>query len=775
MARISRTRILIFALAFAAAACGGGVGGAQSTQSAQTAPVAQSAATAPTAPRQLSVERIYSEPDLNGYLLEDVQWSPDGKQLTFFQASGTGFGAKTELWSVAASDGAKHVLVDAAKISELLPPDTAPASQATGLGRVAAHKYYWSADSSEMVFRSGAKLTWLDLRTMQTKVLAGSKTGGSDASPGDIEDPKFSPDGKFVTFLRDRNIWIANIMNGESHPLTKGGSEELRKGELDWLYPEELDCATAYWWSSDSQHIAFLEMDERPVTQYPIADLTTGGIQNTRYPQAGEANPVVRVGVIGADGGETKWMDTGADKDIYLPRVQWLPDGKSLAIQRLNRAQNKLELLLADSASGKSRVVLTETDPYWINLGAANIEFFADGRRFLWPSERTGFRHLYIYDTDGKMETQLTQGNWAVETSAGFGPGAGAALRLDEKHGFIYFLSNKDNPVELHLFRLSLADKTIRRVTSEAGTDEVSIAPDCGAFMDTFSNVMTPERQDLERMDARPIAPLNENRVPELAAYRLSPVEFLTVKAGDGVELHAYTIKPPNFDASKKYPVLVQVYGGPSIQNVVNKWDDEAFLWHQMMAQKGYIIFALDNRGSLGRGHNFETPVFHHLGRFELADQLSGVAYLKSLPYVDPSRIGIWGWSYGGYMTLNAMFNAPTVFKAGISVSPVSDWRLYDTAYTERYMGRPQDNPDGYRDSSVAAHAKQMRGKLLIAASTGDDNVHFANTGEVLDSFISDGKYPEIMVFPGRGHGISDSAARIALFRRMTQFLLDNL
>jgi dipeptidyl-peptidase-4 len=289
---------------------------------------------------------------------------------------------------------------------------------------------------------------------------------------------------------------------------------------------------------------------------------------------------------------------------------------RNLAIQRLNRAQNKLELLLADSLRRENRAwCLTETDPYWINLGAANIEFFADGRRFVWPSERSGFRHLYIYDTDGKMDTQLTQGNWAVETSAGFGPGAGAALRLDEKHGFIYFLSNKDNPVELHLFRLSLADKTIRRVTSEAGTHEVSIAPDCGAFHGHFlerDDSGTPGSRTHGRHADR--APQREIACPSWPTYRLSPVEFLTVKAGDGVELQAYTIKPPNFDASKKYPVLVQVYGGPSIQNVVNKWDDEAFLWHQMMAQKGYIIFALDNRGSLGRGHNFETPVFHHLG-----------------------------------------------------------------------------------------------------------------------------------------------------------------
>ncbi|MFY9530728.1 MAG: S9 family peptidase [Candidatus Acidiferrales bacterium] len=725
------------------------------------------AQTVPSPAKQLTVERIHSGPSLNGELVEGMQWSPDGKRVSFFQTTGEGASAKTELGAVDAANGEKHILVDAAKLATLLQPEKGQPTQATGLGRVAPENYIWSSDSNELLFKSGGRLVWLDLRTMFTKTLV---SGGNE-----VQDPKFSPDGRWVTFVRDSNLWIANVMNGELKPLTRGGSEEILKGQLDWVYPEELDLGTAYWWSPDSQQIAFLEFDERPVTKYPIIDLNTGGVESTRFPQAGEANPIARVGVVPLTGGEPKWMDTGKDTDVYLARVDWVPDSKHLAIQRLNRAQTKLELLLADAATGASRTVLTETDNYWINLSDESLRFFADGRRFLWTSERTGFRHLYLYDIDGKLLGQLTHGDWEVTGIEGFGPGGGNSFALDERHGYVYFISNKDNAVERHLYRLSLADKSVSRVTGEAGTHEVMIAPDAGAFVDTFSNAMTPPRQDLYRIDGTRVTVINEDRVPELPAYHLSPVEFLSVRAGDGTLLHALMIKPPDFDPSRKYPVLVYVYGGPHAQEVRNAWDEHYFLWHQLMAQKGYIIFKLDNRGSYGRGHNFETPLYHHFGKIELVDQLAGVSYLKSLPYVDPARIGIWGWSYGGFMTLTAMFDAPQIFKAGVAAAPVTDWRLYDTIYTERYMARPQENADGYRDSSPVSHSSQLRGKLMIIHGTGDDNVHFANTAELLSRFIEEGRYPEIMIFPGRGHPINDAPASILLFNRMTKFLLDNL
>ncbi|MGH9560775.1 MAG: prolyl oligopeptidase family serine peptidase, partial [Terracidiphilus sp.] len=488
-----------------------------------------------------------------------------------------------------------------------------------------------------------------------------------------------------------------------------------------------------------------------------------------------------RVGVVSVNnsstGGsaQTLWMDTGADTDVYIPRVVWLRDSRRVAIERLNRAQNRLDLLFCDASSGASQNILTETDPYWINI-ADDLYFFSDGKRFLWSSERTGFRHYYLYDVSGKLIDQLTSGDWQISGNGGFGPGAASHPAVDEAHGYIYFMSNKDNVLGNQLFRLSLADKSITRITRDPGVHDPIIAPNDAAFVDTYSTSMTPPRQDLYRIDGTRAAIINKNVVSDLGAYHLSPVEFLTVSADDGTKLNAELIRPRDFKAKKKYPVLIDVYGGPQEQHVRNDWGYSAFLWDEMMAEKGYAIFSLDNRGSWGRGHAFEIPIYHHLGKVELEDQLAGVKYLRSLPWVDPSRIGIWGWSYGATMTLEALFNAPGVFKAGAAVAPVTDWRLYDTAYTERYMGRPQANTSGYYDSSPVNQAANLQGKLMLIHGTGDDNVHFANTAELLNRFIALGRYPDnLVIIPGRGHSMNDRASRIEMFRQMTSFFELNL
>jgi dipeptidyl-peptidase-4 len=715
---------------------------------------------------QLTPERIFGAPSLGGTLTEGVQWSPDSSVISFMQSDPRD-SSKTELWVMNATTGAKSVLVNAAQLARFLQPEKAAAIQSTGLGRVAAEDYFWSPDGSAILFKSGGRLVYVDLRLMTSKILVDSKE--------DISDPKFSPDGKWVSYLQDENIWLTNVATASTKQLTTAGNEELLEGQLDWVYPEELDLETAYWWSPDSQKIAFLEFNEHPVTKYPIVDLD-GKLETTDYPQTGEPNPIVRVGVESIGGGGPEWIDIGANTDIYVPRVDWVPGAKSLLVERLDRSQKKLKLLRADAATGKSRVILTEQDRYWVNVSDLPIRFFADGKRFLWSSERTGFWHIYIYDLDGKMLDQLTSGNWEVTAGGGFGPSVGNRFALDEKHGYVYFVSNKDNPVERQLYRVSLADKTVSRVTTTAGTHDVFLAPNATAFLDTFSDTMTPPRQLLMRMDETQIAALNENNVPELADYHLSPIQFLNVRADDGTSLCASIIKPPNLDPSKTYPVIVYVYGGPDVQNVTNAWDGAAFLWREMMAARGYIIFSLDNRGAYGRGHAFETPLYHQFGKTELADQLAGVNYLKTLPYVDASRIGIYGASYGGYMTLEAMFNAPGVFKAGAAIAPVSDWCLYDTIYTERYMGRPQDDREGYEQSSPVNQVGKIKGKLLLAHGTGDDNVHFANTAEVLDQMIQHGTYPDdLVIFPGRGHGMSDVPSRIELYKELTKFFSDNL
>ena len=719
---------------------------------------AQQSSAAPATGKQLTVERIYSMPTLNGRLTRGLVWTPDGKQLSYFETKGAGKEAKTELWTMDAAAGERRLLVAADKLESILPADSSKPTQATGLGRRAPAQYQWAPDGAGILFQGPTALAWLDLKSQAARTLVSGKAA--------IADPKISPDGKFISFVRDHNVWLVNLADGKERAITQRGTEEIRKGELDWVYPEELEIKTAYWWSPDSLRIAYLEMDERKVSQYPLVDFSSpsGEAELERYPVAGGANPVVRVLVVSVQGGEPRAMDIGAETDIYIPRVNWLNDSKRIAIQRLNREQNTLDLLIADAATGKTRTVLTESDPNWVNV-SDDLYFFKDGKRFLWSSERTGHRHLYLYDLDGKQLAQLTKGEWEVTS----------LNAVEESKGTVYFTATEKSPLERQFYCVGLDGSGFTRITKEEGTHDAVLAPNAAAFYDTFSNTAAPPRQDLYRANGSRIAVINENQVAELADYHLSPVEFLSVKSRDGVSLNASIIKPPNFDAQKKYPVLVSTYGGPHAQVVRNAWGGSSFLWHELMAQKGYIIFLLDNRGSAGRGHVFETPLHLRLGAQELSDQRDGVQYLKSLPYVDASRIGIWGWSYGGHMTLHAMFEAGDDFKAGFAGGPVTDWRYYDSIYTERYLGLPQKNEKGYRDSSPVKYAAQLKGKLLIAHGTGDDNVHFANTLMVINDLIEAGKYVEVLAFPGRGHGVSDPPARRILMQRVTQFFLDNL
>ena len=731
-------------------------------------PVAPARAQSNTgAGKKLTVERMFSAPSLSGSLVHGIEWSPDGKRVSYFQRTGTGRDAATDLWVMDASSGQKSVLVSAKMLGSLLEPEKQKATQGTGLARATPQDYQWAPDGKGLLFVSDTQLVWLDLASMSRKLLISGEQ--------EIEDSRLSPDGKWVSFVQNFNLWTLNLASGEKKQLTQGGSEEILKAKLDWVYPEELSSRTAYWWSPDSTRIAYFEMDERPVTKYAIYDMSSdvGGITITRYPQAGEPNPIVRVGVIPVGGGETQWMDTGADANVYLARVNWLPDAKQISIERLNRAQTRLDLLLCDAATGASKSILTEEDPYWINV-SDDLYFFSDSQRFLWSSERNDFRLIYLYDISGKLLKQVTTGDWNVTSTEGFGPRATNGLIVNEARGDVFFQSDKGNPLETQLYRVSLTDGTVKQITQGAGVHEAVLAPDASAYVEMFSRAETPPRQSVYRADGKLVATLVENKVPELDEYKLPRVEFTTIKTADGATLYASIIKPPDFDAAKKYPVLVEVYGGPGAQSVKDQWNPGQF-WSKLMAQRGYIVWSLDNRGSLGRGHKFETPIYHHFGKLELDDQVAGVNYLKSLPYVDAKRIGVWGWSYGGYMTLQALFHASDVFKTGVAVAPVTDWHLYDTIYTERYMGLPKDNEEGYRDSSPANFTQNLKGRLMVAHGTGDDNVHFANTALILNKFIDADEYPELMIFPGRGHPIGDRAAQVDLFNRIEQFLLNNL
>jgi dipeptidyl-peptidase-4 len=566
-------------------------------------PTTPSWAQQPATPgKVLTVERIYSQPSLSGRLTRGVAWRPDGKQISFFETKGSGKEAKTELWVMDASSGERHLLVAAGKLESMLPAEAGKETQATGLGRRAPSQYQWASDGAGILFQGATGLAWLDLKPQSARTLVTGKASLADA--------KISPDGRTVSFVRDHNLWVVNVADGKERAVTQGGTEEIRKGELDWVYPEELEIKTAYWWSPDSSAIAYLEMDERKVSQYPLVDFSSpsGEAEMERYPVAGGANPIVRVLVAAVDGGEPREMDSGTETDIYIPRVNWLPDSKRVAIERLNRAQTTLDLLIADSQTGKTRTVLSETDPFWINLGD-ELHFLRNGQRFLWSSERSGYRHLYLYDVEGRQLAQLTNGDWEIT----------ALDVVDEVNGLVYFTATERSPLERQVYRVGLDGSGFSPVTKDDGTHTAVFAPNASAFIDTYSNATTPSRQDLYRADGSHIAVINENKVAELADYHLSPAEMLTVRAHDGVQLNATMIKPPNFNPQKEYPVLVCTYGGPHAQVVRNMWGGANFLWHQLMAQKGYIIFLLDNRGSAGRGHAFETPLHLRLGAGELS------------------------------------------------------------------------------------------------------------------------------------------------------------
>src|SRR2546427_6813100 len=554
--------------------------------------------------KALTVERIYSQPSLSGRLTRGLAWTPDGKGLSYFETKGSGKEAKTELWVMDAASGERRLLVASDKLESILPAETSRPTQATGLGRRAPSQYQWAPDGAGILFQGPTALAWLDMKSQTGHTVVSGKAA--------IADPKISPDGRNVSFVRDHNIWLVNLAEGKERAVTQGGTEEIRKGELDWVYPEELDIKTAYWWAPDSSSIAYLEMDERKVSQYPMVDFSSpsGEAEMERYPAAGGANPVVRVFVISLNGGEPRAMDTGAETDIYIPRVNWLNDSKHLAIQRLNRTQTVLDLLIADAATGKTRTVLTENDPNWINI-SDDLYFLKDGKRFLWSSERSGYRHLYLFDLEGKQLAQLTKGEWEVS----------AADAVDEARGLVYFTATEKSPLERHLYRVTLDGTGLTRLTKQEGTHGAVLAPNAAAFYDTYSNAAAPPRQDLHRSDGSRIGTINENKIAELGDYDLSPMEFLTVKSRDGVELNASIIKPPDFNPQEKYPVLVYTYGGPHAQVVRNTWGGANFLWHQLMAQKGYIIFSVDNRGSAARCRPFETPLHFRMGPQELSRQ----------------------------------------------------------------------------------------------------------------------------------------------------------
>ncbi|MDX2181845.1 MAG: DPP IV N-terminal domain-containing protein [Bryobacteraceae bacterium] len=658
-------------------------------------------------------------------------WSPAGREYAHVE------GGKLLLFDAASRKSKELVEMKKLEATAIEPP---PAGRFDWQNRRVGEKsIQWMPNARDLLLVVRGDLFLFDTNSKKWEQLT--------ATPFAERDPKPSPDGKSISYRVAHDLFVRDLASKKETRLTSDGSDNILNGELDWVYPEELDLGTAYWWSPDSKKIAYLQFDTSRLGIYPHADLlgVTPIYEPQKYPKAGTLNSEVRLGVVSTSGGDTVWMNLGETRDRLLARVAWFPEGGTLAVQRLNRVQNRLDVLSVDTGTAVSKTLFTETDAAWINVHD-DLRFLPSRREFLWSSEKSGFRHLYRMTYDGKEAGRVTSGEWEVT----------AVHAVDEKSGKIFFVSTEVSPLERHLFAVNLDGGAAVRLTKQNGTHTIHMSPAADYYFDTHSSIDSPPRTTIHRGDGTEVG-VRKEADPKAREDRL-PAEIVKVTAPDGTLLYGRLTKPANFDPSRKYPAVVSVYGGPHAQTVTNAWYPAGR--NDDLAKKGFVIWQLDNRGSAGRGHAWEAKLYRRFGKQELADQLVGVDHLVKMGFVDPKRIGITGWSYGGYMTLYAMLNAPNTFVAGVSGAPVTDWRHYDTIYTERYLGLPSENPVGYRDSSVVQSAANLKGQLLLVHNFGDDNVLFQNTLQMADALQRAGKRFEMMIYPQKSHGVTGDAAK---------------
>lgn len=594
---------------------------------------------------------------------------------------------------------------------------------------------------------------------------------------------RFSPDGKKIAFVRANDLYVYDIASQKEARLTTDGGKLLYNGTHSWVYWEEVfDRADeGYTWSEDSKMIAFYQSDESPVSTVIFPDFKPAVPENIeqRYPKAGTANPKVRVGILNLDApANVRWVEfptsggyAGVEPKLeYIVRLKWLADNKRLSLQTMNRAQTELALHYADAATGKTAQILKETNDGWVNIHD-DLRFLADNKHFLWTSERTGYNHVYRYTLDGKLVNQVTKGDWAAG-----GARSNAIAAVDEKRGVLYFRALEKSSVERHLYRINLDGSKMQRLTEESGTHTVSVSDDGAAYIDNFSTVSTPPQLSLHKNDGKRVTVLAAARTDISAKLPLQTPSIFTIPVGGGFAMPAQILKPRTFDSTKRYPVIIYVYGGPSAPVVQNGWQqDRDKYFYQMLSDEGYIIVKLDNRSCAGISKTYENTCVKDLaGNSEVSDLLAGVRWLKAQSYVDSSRVGMWGWSFGGAFTLQAMTRSKE-FKAGIAVAAPSDWRFYDTKYTESFMKTPQENASGYDKTNVNLRARDLAGRLLLVHGTYDDNVHPQNVWTFINELVKANKQFDLMMYPMRKHGISDASARIHLYNLMFDFWKKNL
>lgn len=717
---------------------------------------------------RLTVERIITNDDFQTEGFGPARWLDEGAGYSTVGKAAADKGREIVRYETAT--GTREVLVSA---ESLTPPGAEKPLD--------IDDYAWSDDGRKLLIFTNSQRVWrqntrgdywvLDLANKSLKRL------GGDGPEATVMFAKFSPDATRVGYVRANDLYVEGLADGAITRLTSDGSARRSNGTSDWVYEEEFGLRDAFRWSPDGRSIAYWQIDDEGVQDYVLVNTTENLYPKSTsipYPKVGQTNPACRVGVVAATGGETRWVELPGDsRDFYIPRMEWAGNSNELFLQRLNRLQNTNEVILADEATGKARVVFTDRDEAWVDV-VDDLHWVDDGRQFTWISERDGWRHLLLVPRDGGEAKVVTIAPYDVLD----------VLRVDERRNEVDFLASPDDPTQRYLFRVKLdGSNQPERLTplDQPGTHGYQVSPDGRWAIHTYSTFDMPPRIDLVSLpDHKVVRTFADNAmvVAKLAALAPTPNEFFRVDIGDGVELDAWAIKPPDFDPSKKYPLIVHVYGEPAGQTVLDRWSGRNGLWHRMMAQRGYIVVSFDNRGTPApRGRAWRKSIYRQVGILASKDQAAALRALEQKwPFIDSERVGIWGWSGGGSMTLNAIFRYPELYRAAVAIAFISDQKLYDTIYQERYMGLPDTNPDGYRDGSPITYADQLQGKLLLIHGTGDDNCHYQSCERLVNRLIAANKDFRVMAYPNRSHGIGEGENTSRhLYQLMTRYFEENL
>lgn len=704
----------------------------------------------------LTLESIFAGSEFDNRLPQNIQWHNDSKRFTFTRTSPDTGLLDIHEYDVAA--GTSRLLISGDALRYLNEP-------------VGMTRCRWTADRRYLLLAGPVSTTW-DGRNEAAYYI--HEPGSGELWPLADNNPRLlnvrlSPDGARVGYVLDNNIYVTELGSRSTRAVTTDGDANVFNGYFD--YGSRMFGAGEAWsWSPNGNRIAFWRMDATGVKVFYMVDEL--GKYNTvralKYPNTGERLAVTRIGVFDLESGRTAWMDAGGNPDDYIPRVDWTKSSDTLALQRLSRDHNNLSLLLADAVTGKSKVIVEDTDPAWVEI-TNDLLLFRGRAAFAWTSEKSGYRHAYLYDYEGN-ETQLTGGDWEISS----------LIALDEGAGWLYFYAKKDSFIDQHVYRVKIDGSKLERLTDRPGWHEWQLSPDRRLVIETRSDADTPPGMTLRKANGEEIGVLDAGNSATLEKYAMPRAEFIKVETGNGILVDAYMIKPPNFDPGKKYPVIGHGYGNAGSQVVVNRWvtspwqrNTKQDLWHRYMAAQGYIIFTMDNRTTAGRGKAAKNLSYGHYGKYAVLDYLEGVNYLKSLPYIDADRLGFWGWSGGGYLAAALMTKGAPHFKTAVSVAPVIDLNRYQAYGVERWMDSYENNPQGYHEVDLMNFADKLQGNLLLIHGTGDENVKYGFTLQLADALIAANKQFDMMIYPNQRHDLDD--VRLHLFTRMTDYFLEKL